>query len=183
MARSLVIVESPAKAKTINKYLGKNYTVKASLGPFLLVKAHLKNAGATVAFSFDDTGLMRHDWNPSDGWSGGFTVLEKSHSAQVLDTGADSLLFRVGVPLEARLQVCIALAGCPTGPDSTATQLPISPQDLLLRLLKIRRLERDVADVLELDHARLTSAPRTRSCCRPGRGRGWCASGGSARDR
>src|SRR5262252_2723970 len=32
MARSLVIVESPAKAKTINKYLGKNYSVKASVG-------------------------------------------------------------------------------------------------------------------------------------------------------
>src|ERR1700747_2172 len=32
MARSLVIVESPAKAKTINKYLGRNYTVKASIG-------------------------------------------------------------------------------------------------------------------------------------------------------
>jgi DNA topoisomerase I len=32
MARSLVIVESPAKAKTINKYLGKNYLVKASYG-------------------------------------------------------------------------------------------------------------------------------------------------------
>jgi DNA topoisomerase-1 len=32
MARSLVIVESPAKAKTINKYLGKGYTVKASIG-------------------------------------------------------------------------------------------------------------------------------------------------------
>ena len=32
MARSLVIVESPAKAKTINKYLGKNYVVKASIG-------------------------------------------------------------------------------------------------------------------------------------------------------
>ncbi len=32
MAQSLVIVESPAKAKTINKYLGKGYSVKASLG-------------------------------------------------------------------------------------------------------------------------------------------------------
>src|ERR1700680_2832061 len=32
MARSLVIGESPAKAKTINKYLGRNFTVKASIG-------------------------------------------------------------------------------------------------------------------------------------------------------
>jgi DNA topoisomerase-1 len=32
MARSLVIVESPAKAKTINKYLGRGYAVKASYG-------------------------------------------------------------------------------------------------------------------------------------------------------
>src|ERR1017187_8499960 len=32
MAKALVIVESPAKARTINKYLGKQYIVKASLG-------------------------------------------------------------------------------------------------------------------------------------------------------
>src|SRR4030067_3490262 len=32
MGRSLVIVESPAKAKTINKFLGRNYVVKASMG-------------------------------------------------------------------------------------------------------------------------------------------------------
>ena len=32
MGKSLVIVESPAKARTINKYLGSNFTVKASVG-------------------------------------------------------------------------------------------------------------------------------------------------------
>ena len=36
MAKSLVIVESPSKAKTINKYLAKNYKVIASVG-------HIKN--------------------------------------------------------------------------------------------------------------------------------------------
>jgi DNA topoisomerase-1 len=32
MAKNLVIVESPAKAKTLGKYLGRDYTVKASVG-------------------------------------------------------------------------------------------------------------------------------------------------------
>ncbi|HLQ72336.1 MAG TPA: toprim domain-containing protein, partial [Bacillota bacterium] len=32
MSENLVIVESPAKAKTIKRYLGKKYTVKASMG-------------------------------------------------------------------------------------------------------------------------------------------------------
>ena len=31
--QSLVIVESPAKAKTIEKYLGKEFRVKASMPP------------------------------------------------------------------------------------------------------------------------------------------------------
>lgn len=30
--KNLVIVESPAKAKTIEKYLGADYTVKSSFG-------------------------------------------------------------------------------------------------------------------------------------------------------
>lgn len=32
MSKNLVIVESPTKSKTIEKFLGKNYTVKASMG-------------------------------------------------------------------------------------------------------------------------------------------------------
>src|SRR3990172_10739676 len=32
MSKSLVVVESPAKAKTINKYLGSDFVVKACLG-------------------------------------------------------------------------------------------------------------------------------------------------------
>ena len=32
MSKQLVIVESPAKAKTINRYLGSDYVVEASVG-------------------------------------------------------------------------------------------------------------------------------------------------------
>lgn len=40
MEKNLVLVESPAKAKTINKYLGKNYLVEATVG-------HIKNLPKT----------------------------------------------------------------------------------------------------------------------------------------
>jgi len=35
MPKSLVIVESPAKAHTINRFLGDDFTVKASMGHLL----------------------------------------------------------------------------------------------------------------------------------------------------
>src|ERR1035438_1859265 len=40
MSKNLVLVESPAKAKTINKYLGKDYVVEATIG-------HIRNLPKT----------------------------------------------------------------------------------------------------------------------------------------
>src|SRR6267154_428421 len=53
MARSLVIVESPAKAKTINKYLGRNYSVKASYGHIMDLPK--KVLGIDIKHGFEPT--------------------------------------------------------------------------------------------------------------------------------
>jgi DNA topoisomerase-1 len=53
MARSLVIVESPAKAKTINKYLGRGYSVKASYGHVMDLPK--KQLGVDVEKDFEPT--------------------------------------------------------------------------------------------------------------------------------
>ena len=51
--KTLVIVESPAKANTINKYLGKDYVVKASLGHVMdLPKSKL---GVDIEHDFEPT--------------------------------------------------------------------------------------------------------------------------------
>src|SRR6478752_4791269 len=50
MAKNLVIVESPAKAKTIEKYLGKDYIVKSSIGHIRGLPS--KNGSVDVANNF-----------------------------------------------------------------------------------------------------------------------------------
>src|SRR6478672_11299812 len=53
MAKALVVVESPAKAKTINKYLGRDYKVVASMGHIRdLPKSKL---GVDVDNDFEET--------------------------------------------------------------------------------------------------------------------------------
>ncbi|HKY28158.1 MAG TPA: type I DNA topoisomerase [Pyrinomonadaceae bacterium] len=53
MAKNLVIVESPAKAKTINKYLGRDYLVKASIGHIKDLPS--KGLGVDIENDFEPT--------------------------------------------------------------------------------------------------------------------------------
>jgi DNA topoisomerase-1 len=53
MSKSLVIVESPSKAKTINKYLGKDYKVIASVGHIMDLPK--KGLGVDIENNFEPT--------------------------------------------------------------------------------------------------------------------------------
>jgi DNA topoisomerase-1 len=53
MSKSLVVVESPAKAKTINKYLGKDFIVKASMGHIMDLPK--KGLGVDLKKKFEPT--------------------------------------------------------------------------------------------------------------------------------
>lgn len=53
MAKNLVIVESPAKAKTIEKFLGKDYVVKSSIGHIRDMPK--KNMGIDIENNFEPT--------------------------------------------------------------------------------------------------------------------------------
>ena len=70
MGKSLVIVESPAKAKTINKYLGNDFVVKSSVGhirdlptsgnaPKSDPKARAKQAALTRKMSPEDKAIHK----------------------------------------------------------------------------------------------------------------------------
>jgi len=59
MGKKLVVVESPAKAKTINRYLGSDYIVKASMG-------HVRDLPRkTIGIDFEDN--FKPTYEPSDG--------------------------------------------------------------------------------------------------------------------
>ncbi len=97
MGKSLVIVESPAKAKTINKYLGDQYVVKSSVGHVRDLpvsgsrgkvdpKARAKQAALTRKMSPEEKAIYRREKakrdlvqnmgiNPENGWEANYRVL------------------------------------------------------------------------------------------------------------
>ncbi|SEA42550.1 type I DNA topoisomerase [Alkalimonas amylolytica] len=82
MAKSLVIVESPAKAKTINKYLGTNFIVKSSVGhirdlPTSSSKEKAKKASTTLSKEEKAYQALvdRMGIDPANGWQARYEIL------------------------------------------------------------------------------------------------------------
>ncbi|HDN9019915.1 TPA: type I DNA topoisomerase [Aeromonas salmonicida] len=89
MGKSLVIVESPAKAKTINKYLGKDYVVKSSVGhvrdlptsgsasnePKKPVIRGIKLSESEKAAKDRNALFSRMGINPTAGWQANYQIL------------------------------------------------------------------------------------------------------------
>ena len=84
MAKSLVIVESPAKAKTINKYLGNDFIVKSSVGHIrdLPKSSSVKDKAkaTTVKISKAEKDYLalvdRMGIDPANGWKARYEILE-----------------------------------------------------------------------------------------------------------
>lgn len=58
MTKNLVIVESPAKAKTIEKFLGKDFTVKSSFG-------HVRDLSSkTLSIDIENDFLPNYEVSP-----------------------------------------------------------------------------------------------------------------------
>ncbi len=82
MAKSLVIVESPAKAKTINKYLGNDFIVKSSVGhirdlPTSSSKDKTKAPNKTLSKAEKEYQALvdRMGIDPAHGWKARYEIL------------------------------------------------------------------------------------------------------------
>ncbi len=101
MGRSLVIVESPAKAKTINKYLGRNYVVKASYGHIMDLPK--KVMGIDIDHGFEPT----YEVNPD----------KESVVAQLQKVAATAdAVYLAGDPDREGEAICAHLADVLSGP-------------------------------------------------------------------
>ncbi len=86
MGKALVIVESPAKAKTINKYLGRDYVVKSSIGHIRDLptsssggkknsRAAVNSSGKKIKKDEKTSLISRMGIDPWHGWNAHYEIL------------------------------------------------------------------------------------------------------------
>ena len=144
MGKSLVIVESPAKAKTINKYLGKDYVVKSSVGhvrdlptsgsgstePKKPVIRGIKLSESEKAAKDRNALFSRMGINPTAGWQANYQILpgkEKVVSElQSLAAKADTIYLATDLDREGEA-IAWHLREIIGGDDSRSTRSPRAP--------------------------------------------------------
>ncbi len=120
MSKTLVIVESPAKAKTISKYLGSDYIVKSSVGHIRDLpkgKSKTPTQRNTILKDLPDDEKRRlkkinerkrlvriMEINPDNGWAANYEIIpEKEKVIKELKTaakGVDSILLATDLDRE-----------------------------------------------------------------------------------
>ena len=114
MAKSLVIVESPAKAKTINKYLGNDFIVKSSVGHIRDLPKSSSNKDKAKAPAVkltksekDYLALVdRMGIDPENGWKARYEILEDKEKVvrelKTLAEKADTIYLATDLDREGR---------------------------------------------------------------------------------
>jgi hypothetical protein len=112
----------PALSASAAYVIGNDFKAKASIGLFVGLSVSLKNTGATILVTFEDSVKAGQTWTPSAGWDGDFQVTYNNNSAQfVALDNPDSILVRVSVPLEVGAELCVAIVACEEEKPKTAT--------------------------------------------------------------
>lgn len=75
VSKYLVIVESPAKARTINRYLGKQYIVKSSVGHVRDLPTSGRGRKKKTTYRGQDPLIARLAIDPSNGWRAYYETL------------------------------------------------------------------------------------------------------------
>ncbi|HRJ36178.1 MAG TPA: toprim domain-containing protein, partial [Flavobacteriales bacterium] len=134
MAKNLVIVESPAKAKTIEGFLGKDYIVKSSFG-------HVRDL-AKSGLSIDiDNGFLPH-YEVSEDKKKVITELKKlSKGAEVIWLATDE--DREGEAISWHLKEALEL---PENRTRRITFNEITKNAILKAISKPRKIDKNLVD-------------------------------------
>jgi len=115
----------PSLSASAAYVIGNDFKAKASIGLFVGLSVSLKNTGATVLVTFEDSVKAGQTWTPEAGWDGDVQVTYKNQHAQIVGLDRpDSILVRVSVPVEAAAELCVAIWSCEEEKPKTVAAQP-----------------------------------------------------------